>query len=293
MSEFDPRYGEAVGLGNAIVRLVANNPGPLTGAGTNTYLLGTDTLMILDPGPDDAAHRAAILSAVAGRPVSHILISHTHHDHIEGLPALRAETGGLTVGEGPYRASRALNEGETNPFAKSSDTDFVPDIAMADGDRLDNGEVAVGAIATPGHTANHLAFTLGEDCFSGDHVMGWSSTVVAPPDGSMRDYMTSLERLLGHAHARYLPGHGDLIEEPHKRVSALKSHRLMRERAIKERLQKGDRTVAEIVAALYTDIDVRLVRAAGLSVLAQLEKLADDGAVVAEGYGVDARWHLA
>jgi len=293
MSQFDPRHGEAVPLGEDVVRITAPNSGPFTGAGTNTYLLGRERLLLVDPGPDDPAHRAAVLGAVAGRPVTHVLVTHTHRDHVDGLAALAAELGAVTVGEGPHRNARPLKPGEENPFLYAADTGFRPDIIVGDRAVVDNGEVAVRAIATPGHTANHLAFSLGTDCLTGDHVMGWSTTVIAPPDGSMAAYMASLDRLAAEPHERYLPGHGDVITDPQRAVSAMKSHRLMRERAIAGRVEAGDRTVDAIVEALYEGIDPRLKGAAGLSVLAHLEKLEEEGHLHAEGHGRGARWYPA
>jgi glyoxylase-like metal-dependent hydrolase (beta-lactamase superfamily II) len=158
---------------------------------------------------------------------------------------------------------------------------------------VDNADVSVTAIATPGHTANHLAFRVGEDCLTGDHVMAWSTTVIAPPDGAMRPYLASLDKLLALSCRRLLPAHGGPIDDPKRAVSAMRSHRLMRERAILDRLAEGDDTVERIVAALYQGIDPRLANAAGLSVLAHLEKLEEEGRVTADGHGVAARWHLA
>ncbi|MEM7692969.1 MAG: MBL fold metallo-hydrolase [Pseudomonadota bacterium] len=292
MPEFDPAYGRAVPVAPGVVRVTAPNPGPFTGAGTNSYIIGDARPMVLDPGPDDPAHHRALLAAIAGRPVSHILISHTHRDHVDGLPALAAALDAPTVGEGPHREARPLCEGETNPFLYAADLKFRPDIVVGDGDTVGNGEVALTAFATPGHTANHLAFGFGDLCFSGDHVMGWSTTVIAPPDGAMRPYLASLDRLLAVKHTRYFPGHGQAIEDPHAAVTAMRGHRLMRERAIRERVAEGDRTVAAIVDRLYVGLDPRLKGAAGLSVLAHLEKLAEDGAVAAQGFGTSALWTI-
>lgn len=290
---FDPRHGEPVELGGGIVRIVAPNSGPFTGTGTNTYLLGTRRVMIVDPGPDRPEHVAAVVAAVAGRDVSHILITHTHRDHVGALGALHARVGGERVAQGPHRLSRPLKPGEVNPFADAGDTTFRPDRTLADGERLGNGEVALTAIATPGHCANHMVFALGDDLLSGDHVMGWSTSVVAPPDGSMGAYIASLDKLTAHPSRRYLPGHGDVILEPLATVSAMRSHRLIRERAIRERLAGGDRTIAQIVAALYAGIDPRLAMAAGLSVQAHLERLEDEGRAASEGVGPEATWRPA
>lgn len=290
---FDPRHGEAVALGDGLVRVTAPNSGPFTGAGTNSYLLGERTLMVVDPGPKDPAHLAALERAIGGRPVSHILVTHTHRDHVDGLAGLVALTGAVTVGEGPYRSARALKAGEDNPFASASDTAFRPDETVGDGARIDNGEVAVDVVATPGHTANHIAFAHGETLLSGDHVMGWSTTVIAPPDGSMAAYMRSLDRLLRERHARYLPGHGDTIEAPRRAVAAMRSHRLMREAAIRERVVGGMREVGAMVDALYEGLPPALRGAAALSVLAHLEKLEEEGAVRAEGLGREALWFPA
>ncbi len=290
VSEFDPQYGTPVPLRPGLQRLTAPNPSPFTGAGTNTYIIGTERLMVVDPGPDAEGHVDAIVRAVAGRPVTHILITHTHRDHVDALPALRAVIDAPTVAEGPHRTARPLNPGEANPFRGSADMNFVPDIAVADGDAIDNGETVVTAIATPGHTANHMAFGVDDVCLTGDHVMGWSTTVIAPPDGSMAAYMRSLDRLLAVPHTRYYPGHGDAIAEPRKALTAMRGHRLMRERAILERLHGSDRTVDALVASLYSGIDPRLRQAAGMSVLAHLEKLAEEERARADGFGVSARW---
>ncbi|TCD11292.1 MBL fold metallo-hydrolase [Oricola cellulosilytica] len=282
---FEPAHGEAVPAGEAILRVTVNNPGPFTFHGTNSYIVGRDTLAVIDPGPDDDAHLAALLTTIGGRPVSHILVSHTHADHSPLAAKLKQATGAIVAAEGPHRAARPLHIGEVNPLDASSDTAFAPDIRLADGDRIDTGEWAIEAIATPGHTANHLAFALEGTgtLFSADHVMAWATSIVAPPDGAMADYMASLDRLAARDDARYLPGHGGPVAKPDKFVRALKAHRKMRERAVLERIRKGDRTIANMVAEIYRDTDPRLHGAAALSVLAHLEDLVSRGLVVTDG----------
>jgi len=282
---FDPRYGHAVEVAPGVRRLTAPNPGPTTFHGTNSYIVGRGDVAIIDPGPDDAGHVAALLSAVAGETVSHIVLSHTHRDHTGALAALRQATGAATVGGGPHRPARPPRAGEGMRLDAAGDANFHPDITLADGDRIAGETWRIEAVATPGHTTNHLALALddGKTLFSGDHVMGWSTTIVAPPDGAMRDYMASLDKLAARAEPRYLPGHGGPIENAHGYIRALKQHRRMREAAIYARLVAGDRTIPEIVAMIYRDTDPRLHRAAGLSVLAHLEDLVADGKAISDG----------
>lgn len=282
---FEPAHGLAVPAGKDIVRVTAGNSGPLTFHGTNSYIIGCDTLAVIDPGPDDEAHWQALIAAIAGRPVSHILVTHTHKDHSPLAARLKAETGAQTVAEGPHRAARPLNPGEINPLQESSDSGFEPDITLADGESIDGDGWRLTGIATPGHTANHMAFALeGSDLtFSGDHVMAWATTIIAPPDGAMGDYMASLDRLIERADACLLPGHGGAVMEPASFCRALKTHRRMREAAIAGRIEKGDRTIPEMVAAIYRDTDKRLWGAAALSVLAHLEDLVAQGRVITDG----------
>jgi len=262
---FEPHYGHAVDVAPGVRRITARNPSPTTFRGTNSYIVGRGSVAIIDPGPDDANHVAALLAAVAGETVSHIILTHTHRDHTGALALLRRETGAATAGGGPHRPARTPRSGERMRLDAAGDAAFRPDVILADGDRIAGQTWHLEAIATPGHTVNHLALALddGETLFSGDHVMGWSTTIIAPPDGAMRDYMASLDKLGGRPEERYLPGHGGAIENAHGYVSALKRHRQMREAEIFARLVAGDRTISEIVSAIYRDTDPRLHRAAG------------------------------
>ena len=282
---FEPAYGHAVPVADQVARLTVNNPSAFTFHGTNSYIVGRDTLAIIDPGPEDEAHLAALLAAIDGRPVSHIFVSHTHRDHAPLSRRLKDVTGALIVAEGPHRAARPLHEGETNPFAESADMVFVPDVAMGDGETISGDGWALSAIHTPGHTANHVSFALEGSgiVFSADHVMAWATTVVAPPDGAMGDYMTSLEKMLARDDRLYLPGHGGPVKEPASFLRGLRTHRRMRERAIRERIASGDRLISDMVKAIYRDTDPRLHGAAALSVLAHIEDLIEKGAIKADG----------
>lgn len=293
---FTPAYGEAVPVAKDVLRLTVNNPGPFTFYGTNSYLVGRDTLAVVDPGPDDEAHLNALVEAIGGRKVSHIFVTHTHRDHSPLTRRLKELTGATVLAEGSHRAARPLRIGEINPLDDSADIDFAPDIALAD-DELTRGDGwALRAIHTPGHTANHVAFALEGTgiVFSGDHVMAWSTSIVAPPDGSMRDYMNSLDRLLERDDTCYLPGHGAALEEPAPFLAGLREHRHGRETAILTRLRAGDRTIPEIVRSVYKDTDPRLHGAAGLSVLAHVEDLVGRGLVNAEGgVAIDGVYRIA
>jgi glyoxylase-like metal-dependent hydrolase (beta-lactamase superfamily II) len=283
-TRFEPHYGEAVEVAPGVRRLTAPNPSPFTFHGTNTYLVGGTALAVIDPGPDDPAHFDALLRAIDGRPVSHIFVSHTHRDHSPLARQLAEETGARTAAEGPHRAARPLRIGEMNPLDASADTDFIPDILLPDGAVVEGDGWAIRAVHTPGHTANHTAFALEGTgiTFSADHVMAWSTTIVAPPDGAMVDYMASLDRLIERKDRLLLPGHGGPVVRPQQFLRGLKAHRKMRERAILERLAAGDRTIPEIVRAIYRDTDPRLHGAAALSVLAHLEDLVARGRVFTE-----------
>jgi len=277
-------------------RVLANNPSPFTFKGTVSYIVGKGQVAIIDPGPLDEAHIAALLDAVRGETVTHIFVTHTHRDHSPAVPAIKAATGALVLAEGPHRPARALNVGEAPRLDASNDTDFRPDRALADGEVVACNGFTIEAVATPGHTANHMAFAFKEAelLFSGDHVMAWSTPVVAPPDGAMSDYMDSLRKLARRSEAIYLPGHGGLVRAAPAFVQKYIKHREGREASILHRLAKGEADIPTIVRAIYIGLDPRLTKAAGLSVLAHLEDLATRGRVKTDGQpSIDGKYRLA
>ncbi|MGO8085226.1 MBL fold metallo-hydrolase [Rhizobium leguminosarum] len=282
---FEPAYGQAVPVVAGVERVTVNNPGPFTFFGTNSYIVGASSVAVIDPGPEDEAHYQALMAALGGRVVTHIFVSHTHRDHSPLARRLQAATGAVTVGQGPHRPARPLRDGEVNPFSESSDLSFVPDIAIGDGETISGDGWSLRAVLTPGHTANHAAFALqGRDIlFSGDHVMAWSTSIVAPPDGSMADYMASLDRLIARDDRLLLPGHGGPVTQPSTFLKALKAHRLRREQAVLARVQAGDQRIAEMVKVIYRDTDPKLHGAAALSVLAHIEDLLERGEIAADG----------
>jgi glyoxylase-like metal-dependent hydrolase (beta-lactamase superfamily II) len=266
-------------------RVMADNPGPFTFKGTISYIIGKGRVAIVDPGPDDPRHIAALLDAVRGETVSHIFVTHTHRDHSPAVPAIKAATGATVYAEGPHRAARPLHIGENNPLDASADRDFRPDVALKDGEIVTGDGWSIEAVTTPGHTANHMAYAFRENntLFAGDHVMGWATTIVAPPDGAMSDYMASLHKLAKRTEKIYLPGHGPAITDAPRFVNYYILHRMAREDSILHRLSKGPSDIPSIVRASYIGIDPRLVGAAGLSVLAHLEDLVARGVVETDG----------
>lgn len=285
-ANFEPRYGEAVPIADKIERITAPNKSAFTFHGTNSYLVGGREVAVIDPGPSGhPAHYKTLMKALSGRTVSHILVTHTHIDHSPLARRLARETGAPVYAEGPHRAARDLHIGETNPLEASGDKDFVPDVPIADGARIEGRDFALTAIHTPGHTTNHMVFAMdgGKIIFSGDHVMAWATSIVAPPDGDMADYMASLKTLLARPEHVYFPGHGGRLNRAKEFIRGLHAHRKMRETAILHRLRRGDRTIPEIVAVLYKDTDPRLHGAAALSVFAHLEHLIETGKAVSGG----------
>ncbi len=277
-------------------RVLANNPGPFTFKGTVSYIVGRGEVALIDPGPLDEAHIAALLDAVRGETVSHIFVTHTHRDHSPAVPRIKAATGASVLAEGPHRAARPLHVGEAPRLDASNDLEFRPDHALADGEVVSGRGWTIEAVATPGHTANHMAFALREAnlIFSGDHVMAWSTPVVAPPDGAMSDYMASLHKLARRAEPVYLPGHGGAVREAPRFVQHYIRHRERREASILRRLGDGEADIPALVRAIYVGLDPRLTRAAGLSVLAHLEDLVTRGRVATDGEpSIEGRFRLA
>jgi glyoxylase-like metal-dependent hydrolase (beta-lactamase superfamily II) len=263
-------------------RILCNNPSPFTFTGTVSYIVGKGKVAIIDPGPDDEAHAAALLDAVRNETVTDILVTHTHRDHSPNTARIKAATGATVYAEGPHRASRHATRVKIS--RSGADRDFR-DVQVRHGDTIEGSGWALEAVATPGHTANHLAFAWAERkiSFVGDHVMGWSTSIVAPPDGSMIEYMASLERLGQRDEDLYLSGHGPEIPEAQRYVRFLIRHRQAREASILHRLAKGEADIPTIVRASYIGIDPRLTGAAGYSVLAHLEDLVARGIVATEG----------
>ncbi|MBA4808700.1 MBL fold metallo-hydrolase [Brevundimonas sp.] len=282
---FDFAHGRLDQVSPLIQRVIANNPGPFTFTGTGTYVVGRPeagaAVAVIDPGPLDQAHLDALLEAVEGRTVSHVLVTHTHRDHAPLARPFAERTGATILAARPpareTHASGALDEEE--------DAVFAPDVVLTGGEVVEGDGWTMEALFTPGHASNHMAFVLREEkaLFSGDHVMGWATTVVAPPDGNMRDYMTSLDVVIARDFATLWPTHGAPVTEPGPFLAAYREHRLEREAQVLARLEAGDRTAAEMVPMLYAAVDRRLWPAASLSVLAHLVKLAEDGAATVSG----------
>lgn len=290
--DFDVEYGRVDQVSPLIRRVVAENPGRFTFTGTGTYVVGHGRVAVIDPGPALPEHLAALERALDGEVVTHILITHTHGDHSPGAAPLKQRTGAPTYGFGPHPAADIRigtpSEGAATedtapetPQEERSDLDFVPDVVTRDGDVIAGDGWTIEALHTPGHISNHLCFALREESalFTGDHVMGWSTSVIPSPDGNLTDYMTNLRRLLDRDDAIYWPTHGPPITEPRRFVTALIAHREERTAQVLERLAAGDSTIDAMVPAMYADVDPALHPAAARSVLAHLVALAHDGTV--------------
>jgi glyoxylase-like metal-dependent hydrolase (beta-lactamase superfamily II) len=274
------QYGELEHVAPNVRRLIAKNPSPFTYTGTGTYVVGQGRVAVIDPGPALPEHVDALLHALRGEDVAHILITHTHLDHSPATPLLVARTGAPTFGFGPHARGRHRADDEVEAGA---DWKFVPDHILEDGDVLEGRGYALEALHTPGHCSNHLCLSLRDDktLFTGDHVMGWSTSVITPPDGDMGQYMTQLKRLLTRDDARYLPTHGAPIEDPKPLVAALIQHREQREQQILNCLAEGISHITDMVERMYIGVHRGLYPAAARSVFAHLLHLHERGQVIA------------
>ena len=291
--ELDFEYGQVDTLAPGIRRVIANNPGPFTFSGTGTYILGTGKVAVIDPGPDDQEHIDAILAELEGESISHILVTHTHMDHSPGCKKLQAACDAPTYAYGRHGAGK-IEQGIN--VEEGGDMDFDPDYLVRHGDIIEGGDWSVECVYTPGHTSNHMCFALREQkaLFSGDHVMGWSTSIVSPPDGDMSEYMDSLELLLDRDDVIYWPTHGPCIEEPKAHVRAFIQHRQEREQQIIDCLEQGIFNIREMVPAMYHDTPEFMYPAAARSVLAAMDNLLKKQRVVlASGAGLEGEYRLA
>lgn len=278
---FDVKSDEIQQISPLVRRLVENNPGPFTFTGTCTYIVGRGDVAVIDPGRENDAHTQAIIDALKGERIAHIVVTHTHKDHSPGAALLAERTGAPIVGCAPFVAKGGPETG----LDSAHDLTYAPTRVLKDGDRIEGDGYTLEAVETPGHASNHLCFALPQErsVFSGDHIMAWSTSIVAPPDGNMTDYMSSLDKLRAREDALLWPGHGGPVMEPQRYMRALSAHRRQREAAIVRRLHAGDETIHDMVARIYDGLDPRLVNAAALSVLAHMEDLVTRGVAVAEG----------
>jgi glyoxylase-like metal-dependent hydrolase (beta-lactamase superfamily II) len=279
----DVDYGVAQKVAPDVRRIVANNPGPYTFLGTNTYVVGSGQVAVVDPGPADQDHLKAIAGAIKGERITHILVSHSHHDHCDGARPLQAMLGGEIVAYGPTGTARGAGApGLGDAFV---DPSFVPDRVVRDGDTVKGKGFALDVLHMPGHAPDHLCFALvgKRTMFTGDHVMGWNTTVIAPPEGNLADFLASLERLMERHDKLFLPGHGGRIQTPQRVVRAYITHRKWREQTILACLDDSVSTIPGIVGRLYGTLDTELKEAAALSVRAHLEHLMARDLVRAEG----------
>lgn len=275
-------YGEVSQVAPGIRRVIAENPSPFTLYGTGTYILGRGEVAVIDPGPADGAHIAKLLEALEGETISHILITHTHMDHSPGCRLLQAHTDAKSYAYGPHGAGK-LEQGV--PVEEGGDMEFEPDELLRDGDVLTGGDWSVECVYTPGHTSNHMCYQLRESkaLFTGDHVMGWSTSIISPPDGDMGAYIASLERLLERDDTVYWPTHGPCIDDPKPHVQAFIEHRLARERQIIDCIEQGVHRIEDMVPMMYTELPEFMYPAAARSVLASMEHLVGNGALKADG----------
>jgi glyoxylase-like metal-dependent hydrolase (beta-lactamase superfamily II) len=288
---FDVPFEADIALSPLIHRILARNPGPFTFKGTGVYMVGDQDVAVIDPGPDIPEHIEALKRALTGKRLQHILVTHTHTDHSPAARALKEWSGAKTYAFGPHGSGKAE---EGVKIEEGGDMDFVPDVFVRDGETIEGRGYTFDCVFTPGHTSNHMCFALREEkaLFTGDHVMGWSTTVVAPPDGDMAAYMASLRKLVARDDATLWPTHGGPVRDPKPFLEAYVAHRLAREAQILASLGDGIETIPAIVARLYADVDTRLHPAAARSVLAHLIQMVGDGRVVEERHDGIAHYRL-
>ena len=274
-TEFDPKYNESVELVPGLSRIVVNNPSPFTFHGTNTYLLGDERVAIIDPGPEDNVHLDDIIKAIGGRPVSHIIVTHSHLDHSPLARPLAQASGAPVLAFGSAEAGRSpimqdLARSGLMGGGEGIDSAFSPDITLADGEQVTGDGWTLEALHTPGHIGNHLSLAWNDACFTADHVMGWASSLVSPPDGDLTDFMASCARLAARDWRVFYPGHGAAIDDPAARLNWLIAHRRTREASILAELANGPATAATLAARIYADTPPALLGAATRNVLAHL-----------------------
>jgi glyoxylase-like metal-dependent hydrolase (beta-lactamase superfamily II) len=282
-------YGVAQHVSPLVRRVVANNPSPFTFNGTNTYIVGRGEVAVIDPGPADDRHVECVATAVKGETVTHILVTHTHMDHSPGTAALKSAVGGTVVGAHPKPLDPSARTVE------SIQRDFTPDVELKDGDAFAGPGWTLTAVFTPGHMSNHHCFALKEEnaFFSGDHVMGWNTTIVSPPDGNMREYLASLRRCIAREDRVYHPGHGPAVETPRPFVRAYLTHRMMREEEILRCLRDGADTVPEMVKRMYAHLPAKMHGAAARSVFAHIEHMVDTGRIATDAaVTAEARYRI-
>lgn len=284
VKEFPFEYGVVDQMSPLVRRVIARNPGPFTYTGSGTYIIGRGAVAVIDPGPENDDHRIALSNILQGETVSHILITHTHRDHCGGARTFADAVGAPIYGFGPH--PKSLAEDEAPALEEGADYNYAPDHLLDDGAVIHGPGWTVDAVHTPGHISNHLCFGLREEkaLFTGDHVMGWATTVIIPPDGHMGDYFNSLEKLIARDDNRYYPTHGAPIDQPQRFARAIRTHRRIRDGQILQQLRDGKTRIREeMVPAMYADIDSRLHGAAALNVLAHLIRLVETDAAQTDG----------
>ncbi|KQN77550.1 MBL fold metallo-hydrolase [Devosia sp. Leaf64] len=278
-TQFSPKVGAGIALAPGLTRITAPNASPYTFTGTNSFLLGTNRVAILDPGPDDTAHLESLHRAIADREVSAILLTHTHRDHSAAAAKVAARYKAPLWFGGPHRLSRPLRRFERNPIKTSCDWDLMPDRTLTDGETITAGDLTLTVHTTPGHCANHLAFGLPDILLSGDHVMGWNSTLVSVPDGSMADYFASLDKVIALPYRHFHPAHGGPIEDGRAHAEALKGHRQMRNDQLLAAVGNGAKTLGAVVKVIYPTQPAKIRMAARMTMAAHVEYLEQRGAL--------------